>query len=673
LAEHDRQGLMEIVEEMNQAIKANIGHPIKLHFHIPPGESFLRSWDPNRYGDTTSNKDSIVQVLDTGRPLKAIEAGKNGFAIKAVCPVKYQGNIVGSVEAFESGARIAERLASIKGEINQLFSIEDEGSSSTGDHLGKYGRLTRTNMGFSKLVDESFLDKAVEKGSAVKLVGDKVITASTITDLSGKPIAIYTRYIDFAAINKEIKENLLEFGLLSIGCLAFSILLVSFLLRRALSKPLTRCLETLTTTSEGRLEKAAKLEGAPEMKRIARATNNIILNTGTMLHALKSQAGSLNSLGDQLEYIVGEVQEGAKAIDGAAKTMAESSAQASATLDTVAAASSELNAATAEIAQNVTETARAANEASSEAESTNGLMKQLGDQSEHIKEIINVINSIAEQTNLLALNATIEAARAGEAGKGFAVVANEVKELAKQTSDATEEITGIINSLTSGITDAVGAVEKITETIGRVNDLANTIASAAEEQTATVSEIDASITEGANSVKALEKQAADLAERSTDFVSYSGKILLAEHAIQDIAKQLNTVTGMYSVNDSALEEAQKHANDKVMLMVAILSHFVWLEHFRMAVIEKRPPNVGTSPNECRLGRWFNNANWNIKGLDSETLQEIRKLHEELHASVPLMKKLIEETDDDSKISTVFDKEVMQKFRKLMELLRKISI
>jgi len=108
-----------------------------------------------------------------------------------------------------------------------------------------------------------------------------------------------------------------------------------------------------------------------------------------------------------------------------------------------------------------------------------------------------VITSIAEQTNLLALNATIEAARAGEAGKGFAVVANEVKELAKETSKATEDISHKIDAIQTDTAEAVKAVGQIREIIGQVNDIATTIAGAVEEQTATTNEMARSVQEAA--------------------------------------------------------------------------------------------------------------------------------------------------------------------------------
>jgi methyl-accepting chemotaxis protein len=132
------------------------------------------------------------------------------------------------------------------------------------------------------------------------------------------------------------------------------------------------------------------------------------------------------------------------------------------------------------------------------ADKTNATVAKLGESSAEIGNVVKVITGIAQQTNLLALNATIEAARAGEAGKGFAVVANEVKELAKQTAHATEDISRKIEAIQGDARGAVEAIRQIGNVINQINDIQNTIATAVEEQTATTGEISRNIAEAAS-------------------------------------------------------------------------------------------------------------------------------------------------------------------------------
>ena len=166
-------------------------------------------------------------------------------------------------------------------------------------------------------------------------------------------------------------------------------------------------------------------------------------------------------------------------------------------LQTVATGTEEMSASIKEIAKNAHESAKVATAAVRVAEETNQIVSKLGDSSTEIGQVIKVITSIAQQTNLLALNATIEAARAGEAGKGFAVVANEVKELAKQTAKATEDISRKIEAIQGDTKGAVAAIGQISEVISQINDISNTIATAVEEQTATTNEMARNVSEAA--------------------------------------------------------------------------------------------------------------------------------------------------------------------------------
>ena len=271
----------------------------------------------------------------------------------------------------------------------------------------------------------------------------------------------------------------------------------------------------------------------------------------------------------------------------------------------------------------------------------------------------------------MALNATIEAARAGEAGKGFAVVANEVKELAKQTAKATDEITSIITSLTQGIGDAVSAVDKITGSVNNVNDLANTIASATEEQTATVSEIDVSITQGADSVKALEREATTLADRSNDFVRFSERIMLAEESLLDIGNRLESLTNLYHVNQKAVEEAGKFANPKVKLMVSTLAHFKWLENFRLAIMQRKAPDVETDYHRCMLGKWLDTYGDQLSEVGDE-IREMRQIHASLHAAVKDFHHYFDQKHQETEIAKDVKEKMTDRFQKLVERLVRLN-
>jgi PAS domain S-box-containing protein len=183
-----------------------------------------------------------------------------------------------------------------------------------------------------------------------------------------------------------------------------------------------------------------------------------------------------------------------------ADLLRSASQQISTTVSSVACAASQLQVSIREISKNANDSRTVAMDAVDLAESAKDSMKKLETSSREIHKANKVINSIAQQTNLLALNATIEAARAGEAGKGFAVVANEVKELAKQTARATEEIGQTIEAIQSGTREAASVFVQIGTIIGSINDIFHSIASAVEEQTVTTNEIGHSVSEAAQKI-----------------------------------------------------------------------------------------------------------------------------------------------------------------------------
>lgn len=161
----------------------------------------------------------------------------------------------------------------------------------------------------------------------------------------------------------------------------------------------------------------------------------------------------------------------------------------------VASAAEELSASIAEISRQVSDSTQQTSAAASQAKETDKLVRSLSEAAQKVGSVVQLIGEIAEQTNLLALNATIEAARAGEAGKGFAVVAGEVKNLATQTSKATEEIVQQISAMQNATNQAVSAIDAINTRIEQVNDISSSIAEAVHQQEIATQEIAHSIQE----------------------------------------------------------------------------------------------------------------------------------------------------------------------------------
>ena len=262
------------------------------------------------------------------------------------------------------------------------------------------------------------------------------------------------------------------------------------------------------------------------------------------LAAVTQNAQSLGSASEELAANSQQMVSTAEETATQAGVVSAAAEQVSKNVQTVATGTEEMSASIKEIAKNANDAAKVAATAVKAAETTNTTISKLGESSAEIGKVIKVITSIAQQTNLLALNATIEAARAGEAGKGFAVVANEVKELAKETAKATEDISQKIEAIQADTKSAVTAITEISAVINKINDYQNTIASAVEEQTATTNEITRNVAEAAKGSKEIAQNITGVATaaKSTtaganDTQKASAELSKMAAALQELANQ----------------------------------------------------------------------------------------------------------------------------------------
>ncbi|WP_319567389.1 methyl-accepting chemotaxis protein [Cohaesibacter marisflavi] len=255
-------------------------------------------------------------------------------------------------------------------------------------------------------------------------------------------------------------------------------------------------------------------------------------------HSVGGIVSEVSSSASQLHQTASELERSADQTSQQAGSVASSAEEAGANVSYVASAAEELEASIRDIKRLVDNSASQSNEGSGKAEDTRVIVGELQQAAIHIGDIVNLISGIAEQTNLLALNATIEAARAGEAGKGFSVVAAEVKELANQTSKATEEISQQINHIQLTTDQAVDAIGSISEIIGEISSSSGAIASAVEEQGHATGEIAQAVVNASSGTTHVSNSIQEVAQTATSTGSGATQVLAASQNLTNQARTL---------------------------------------------------------------------------------------------------------------------------------------
>jgi len=253
-----------------------------------------------------------------------------------------------------------------------------------------------------------------------------------------------------------------------------------------------------------------------------------------VVETVSSAATELSASSEAMEHIAGTTSSKATIVAAAAE-------ETSSNVGTVAAASEELTSSIGEISKQITNAATTTRNASRVSDRVGTQVAALKDAADQIKNAVSLINDIADQTNLLALNATIEAARAGEAGKGFAVVASEVKNLAQQTSKATEEIGGYVAGIESAMQDTIDGIAEISTKVVEIDQSTSSVSAAIEQQSAATNEIARNIEQASAGTADVTSNIADVTASAQETGSSAAQV---NGAANDLAAQSESLRSM---------------------------------------------------------------------------------------------------------------------------------
>jgi methyl-accepting chemotaxis protein len=339
--------------------------------------------------------------------------------------------------------------------------------------------------------------------------------------------------------------------------ITFLIILIStlifYFITKSITLPIIKGVAFAKNMSKGDLSQQLEIEQKDEVGELATAMNNMITSLSNTIKEILGGVSKLTNSAEELSGISNLMSTSSKNTSEKSNIVAAAAEELSVNMNTVAAAVEEtytnvtsVSSATSQMSETINETAKNAESsreitrlAVSQAQSATDKVNELGTAAEEISLVTEVITGISDKINLLALNATIEAARAGEAGKGFAVVANEIKELAKQTSDATLNIRRKIEGIQKSASGTVEEIQQITSVINDVNEIVTSIATTVEEQSVTTREISSNVREANIGIKEVTENVAQSSTVSNEVASDIADVNQLSGEISNSSTQVN--------------------------------------------------------------------------------------------------------------------------------------
>ncbi len=457
-----------------------------------------------------------------------------------------------------------------------------------------------------------------------------------------------------------MQSQILYFSLISILVIAC----IAYWLASRMAQPINHAVEVIKKVTQGDLKQRLRVKTSDEVGVISDSINHLTEQLQKIIHEVKSYTGTLSvtskgfldnakqlaSAEEQISHQTDAVAVAGQQLSSNVQGVASTAEELSAAANNVSASIEEMSASIDEVASNCEKEKCVAERANIKAKETSEVMSALGKSADEIGSVIQLISNIADQTNLLALNATIEAASAGEAGKGFGVVATEVKELARQSADATDKISASIENIQACTRDSVHQITEITSVIDEMYEISNSIAAAVEQQSAaaneiskTVANVSAASVELSMSVNESSSAADEVAHNIVGVREASAESAVAtlenettSYDIARMAERLTAITSGFNSGEAAFNIAEIKS-----------AHMQWVSRLSRVMLGKldMKSEEVASDQECAFGKWFySDAGKSMS--KHPAYAEVEKHHSKIHSIAREIVGLIENNRKD---------------------------